>query len=51
MLAVQIDPFAVTALHGHNSQKLLAYRAKILTDHTFGLVDYKYLIHWNLKNA
>jgi len=27
------------------------YQAEIFPEHTFILVDYKYLIKWNLKNA
>jgi len=29
----------------------MAYQAEIFQEYTFGLVDYKYLINWNLKNT
>jgi len=30
---------------------LVEKQAENLPQHTFGLVDYKYLINWSLKNA
>ena len=49
MFKVQIDHFAVAALQQLYLSKLLAYRAEILPEYTFGLVDYKYLTNWNLR--
>jgi len=45
MLAVQINLFAFTAFVGQYFPKLLAYQTEILPEHTFGLVDYKYLMN------